>query len=190
MTMADTVAVMNAGRIEQMGAPEEIYELPATAFVANFLGQSNLVAAKVIDRSGDSVVVDAYGRRWAMPVARAVQTDGNVILGVRPEKLTIRRASEGVTSDGTINAVNGIATDVSFVGVSTQYMVMTEWGQELIAFEQNIASGDKIRPGDDVTVSWEAEHSFGLSGEDDVAAGVDGEILAVGVPEVAAGAED
>ena len=48
MTMADTVAVMNAGRIEQMGAPAELYELPRTAFVANFLGQSNLFARHVV----------------------------------------------------------------------------------------------------------------------------------------------
>jgi spermidine/putrescine transport system ATP-binding protein len=185
MTMADTVAVMNAGRIEQMGSPEEIYELPKTAFVANFLGQSNLVAAKVIDREGDSVIVDAHGHRWAMPVARSVQTEGNVILGVRPEKLTIERAGGGTRSNGTINAVNGVATDVSFVGVSTQYMVMTEWGQELIAFEQNISSGERIRSGDDVTVSWEAVHCFGLSGDDSVDDGVDGGILSVGVPTVA-----
>jgi spermidine/putrescine transport system ATP-binding protein len=185
MTMADTVAVMNSGRIEQMGSPEEIYELPKTAFVANFLGQSNLVAGKVVDRDGDHVIVDAHGYRWAMPVERSVQTEGNVILGVRPEKLTIQRAGGGTTSNGTINAVNGVATDVSFVGVSTQYMVMTEWGQELIAFEQNIASGERIRSGDDVTLSWEAAHCFGLSGDDSVDAGVDGGILSVGVPTAA-----
>jgi spermidine/putrescine transport system ATP-binding protein len=120
-----------------------------------------------------------------MPVARSVQTEGNVILGVRPEKLTIERAGGGTRSNGTINAVNGVATDVSFVGVSTQYMVMTEWGQELIAFEQNISSGERIRSGDDVTVSWEAVHCFGLSGDDSVDDGVDGGILSVGVPTVA-----
>ena len=54
MTMADTVAVMNKGAIEQMGAPEELYELPRTAFVANFLGQSNLFTGEVSrhDRRG------------------------------------------------------------------------------------------------------------------------------------------
>jgi spermidine/putrescine transport system ATP-binding protein len=111
-----------------------------------------------------------------------------VILGVRPEKLTIQRAGGDTTSNGTINAVNGVATDVSFVGVSTQYMVMTEWGQELIAFEQNIASGERIRSGDDVTVSWEAVHCFGLSGDDSVDDGVDGGILSVGVPTAAGAA--
>ena len=61
MTMADTVAVMNKGRIEQMGAPEELYELPTTAFVANFLGQSNLFTGEVISSGSDSIVVDIAG---------------------------------------------------------------------------------------------------------------------------------
>ena len=55
MTMADTVAVMNAGVIEQMGAPEELYENPRTTFVANFLGQSNLIEGKITGRAGDLV---------------------------------------------------------------------------------------------------------------------------------------
>jgi spermidine/putrescine transport system ATP-binding protein len=187
MTMADTVAVMNQGRIEQMGSPEEIYELPRTAFVANFLGQSNLVGGTVIDRDGDRIVVDAHGSRWAMPTARSVQTEGSVILGVRPEKLRVERAGGGTRSDGNLNAVNGIITDVSFVGVSTQYMVITEWGQELIAFEQNMASGDRLRTGNDVTLSWEVQHCFGLSGDDSVDAGVSGGILGVGVPTAPTG---
>src|SRR5688500_3311255 len=58
MTMADTVAVMNKGAIEQMGAPEELYELPRTAFVANFLGQSNLFTGTVTSSTGSTIVVD------------------------------------------------------------------------------------------------------------------------------------
>ena len=61
MTMADTVAVMNGGRIEQMGAPEELYDLPGTAFVAGFVGQSNLVPATVTGSDGDHLVADAAG---------------------------------------------------------------------------------------------------------------------------------
>ena len=61
MTMADTVAVMNKGVIEQMGAPEELYELPRTAFVANFLGQSNLFTGDVVASESDSITVDIAG---------------------------------------------------------------------------------------------------------------------------------
>ncbi|HEX5696353.1 MAG TPA: ATP-binding cassette domain-containing protein, partial [Acidimicrobiia bacterium] len=65
MTMADTVAVMQAGRIEQLGAPAEMYEFPASAFVANFLGQSNLIAGDVVDNDGDRLVVDIEGTKVA-----------------------------------------------------------------------------------------------------------------------------
>ncbi len=70
MTMADTIAVMNAGRIEQLGDPTTLYENPRTTFVANFLGQSNLVAATLVGRDGEHLVVEAHGQRLALPAAR------------------------------------------------------------------------------------------------------------------------
>ena len=69
MTMADTIAVMNKGLIEQMGAPEELYENPRTTFVANFLGQSNLVMSDVKDRGDDLVGVDCHGTRVVAPIS-------------------------------------------------------------------------------------------------------------------------
>ena len=71
MTMADTIAVMNAGVIEQMGAPDELYENPRTTFVANFLGQSNLIEGQIRGRGGDLVKVDMHGIDVSVPPARA-----------------------------------------------------------------------------------------------------------------------
>ncbi|HEX4787287.1 MAG TPA: ATP-binding cassette domain-containing protein, partial [Actinospica sp.] len=82
MTMADTIAVMNAGGIEQLGSPEELYENPATTFVANFLGQSNLVAGTVTGKDGDVIAVDAHGHRVTLPGARSRVESGAVIIGV------------------------------------------------------------------------------------------------------------
>ena len=101
MTMADTVAVMNKGEIEQMGAPEELYELPKTAFVANFLGQSNLFTGPVVSSSATSIVVDVAGSKLEVPRERAQRHAGEVTIGVRPEKLTAahrasRRPQSGV----------------------------------------------------------------------------------------------
>ena len=188
MTMADTVAVMNKGRIEQMGAPEEIYELPRTAFVANFLGQANLVEGVIAGRDGTNLIVEANGLRWSLPEGRSAVHDGPIVLGMRPEKMRIAQGPGGAQVNG-INAVTGIVTDASFVGVSTQYLVRTEWGQELIAFEQNIDSGTRARAGDLVTLTWDASHCFGLDGEQDVDAGLHDTmgILDVGVPETASG---
>ena len=90
MTMADTVAVMNKGRIEQMGAPEDLYDLPRTTFVANFLGRSNLVAGSVTRNSGGEVEVQLDGGKVAAPIDRAVNSEGKVWVGVRPEKVHLR----------------------------------------------------------------------------------------------------
>ena len=159
MTMADTVAVMNNGRIEQMGAPVDIYELPRTAFVANFLGQSNMVAGTVSGKSGDDLIVSAFGASFTVPSARSARQDGAILVGVRPEKLAI--ASAGSSVPDRSNRVTGKVTDASFTGVSTQYLVMTSWGDEWMVFEQN-RSADILRPGDEVVIHWAPEHTFGL----------------------------
>jgi spermidine/putrescine transport system ATP-binding protein len=179
MTMADTVAVMNHGRIEQMGSPVDIYESPRTAFVANFLGQSNLFPGSVVSREGDVVVVEAHGQRFSIPSSRVATAGSSVVVGVRPEKVTIRRAN-GAGAEG-VNSVAGIVTDASFTGMSTQYLVRTAWGQELQVFAQNLSADEPIRLGDDVLLAWETAHSFGLDGSEDLTAGVDKELLDLGV---------
>ncbi|NUT32764.1 MAG: ABC transporter ATP-binding protein [Hamadaea sp.] len=159
MTMADTVAVMNAGRIEQLGPPTEIYEFPASAFVANFLGQSNLLDADVHGPSGADVAVQAHGSRFAVPAARCRVTSGSAHLGVRPEKLhvTTEAAPEGQ------NSFPGVITDSSYVGVSTQYLVRAPWGQELSVFAPNSGTGGPLQPGTAVTAYWHPSHSFLLA---------------------------
>src|ERR1700712_3297218 len=89
MTMADTIAVMNAGVIEQMGAPSDLYENPETTFVANFLGQSNLIGSDVKGREGDFVVVDMQGTKVSVPAARSHTEGGQGWVGIRPEKVLI-----------------------------------------------------------------------------------------------------
>ena len=89
MTMADTVAVMNHGRIEQLGSPQELYELPKTGFVASFLGQSNLFPAAVESTAGGLITARTAGGVVALPEERAVSTSGDITVGVRPEKLRL-----------------------------------------------------------------------------------------------------
>ena len=88
-SMADTIAVMNAGRIEQLGSPAEIYELPRTVFVANFLGQSNLIAGERTGVLGDIVEVTAHGQVFGIPASRTSAPGVSVFVGVRPEKMTV-----------------------------------------------------------------------------------------------------
>ncbi|MGH3760600.1 ABC transporter ATP-binding protein [Actinophytocola sp.] len=160
MWMADTVAVMNAGRIEQLGAPTDIYEFPASPFVSNFLGQSNLFAAQVSGRSGDDLVLTAHGERFAAPAARAHATEGRVWLGVRPEK--VRLAEPGEQPPATHNRVHGVLTDTCYAGVSTEYLLKTPWGQEMSVFSANASAGEPLRPGTEVVAHWYPPHSFVL----------------------------
>src|SRR6476646_7758848 len=152
MTMADTIAVMNAGRLEQLGDPATLYEMPRSTFVANFLGQSNLLRAHVLGAPSDDGVVHVRSHDTELEVSREHLPDGvtDVWLGVRPEKL---RLGEG----GGPNRLRGIVRDVSFTGVATQYIVEMPWRQELTVVQQNDGTA-RATLGETVTVSWAAAH--------------------------------
>ncbi|MFP1627715.1 ABC transporter ATP-binding protein [Streptomyces sp. 5K101] len=176
MTMADTVAVMNGGRVEQLGAPAELYENPRTTFVANFLGTSNLIEAEVVDSSGDEVVVTAGGGKLRLPADRcpdAVRTGGRLLVGVRPEKISLTAADEAETVAAGRNAVTGRIVDSSFIGVSTQYVVESPAGRALEVYAQNVEHRAGLVPGTEVVLHWNPEHTFGLDAAQDIAAGVE-----------------
>ena len=170
MTMADTIAVMNEGKIEQMGSPIQIYEHPKTAFVANFLGQTNLFEGTVAGIEGDELAVKVKDTTIFVPLSSTEIRSGRIVFGVRPEKVKIvDQGKPGLPK----NQINGSIKLTAFVGVSTQYEVITNWGQEVSAFEQNIDPTDLGRPGQAVTLAWEPRHSFVLDPDDDLTAGLD-----------------
>ncbi|CAN5203078.1 ABC transporter ATP-binding protein [soil metagenome] len=164
MTMADTVAVMNKGRIEQMGAPELLYELPRTAFVASFLGQSNLFTGPVVGTTSTSISVDVEGVKVTVPKARAARHNGTVTVGVRPEKLSLHTSAPKSVA-GTNVLGPGRVIDSSFSGVSTQFIVAVAGLGTVAVFEQNLGPRRSIVEGSEVWVSWAVDHGFGL--EDD-----------------------
>lgn len=174
MTMADVVAVMNGGRIEQLGSPTELYENPHTTFVANFLGQSNLIEGTVVGREGTGtnavVVVDMYGTLVSIKADRAHVTGTKGWIGIRPEKVLIAPTGQPIDAPG--NYMTGaVVVDSSFIGVSTQYVIRMRWGQELICFEQNTGERPILAPGTAVDVSWRPEFAFLLDASQDVDAG-------------------
>lgn len=163
MTMADTVAVMNHGRIEQMGPPQELYELPRTGFVASFLGQSNLIPATVESAAGGTLVArTTAGGTLRMPIERAVASSGPITVGVRPEKLML--AAEAPTTDDNVLGPGRII-DLSFTGVSTQYTVEMPGIGPVGVFEQNMVFGSVFSVGSEVWVRWRPEHTFGLDAD-------------------------
>jgi len=168
MTMADTIAVMNEVKIEQMGTPADLYDNPKTAFVANFLGQSNLIEGTIVGSDGDSHVVDCFGQKVQVQKNRSVAKDSSVLFGIRPEKIRIHPSTE--THSGCL-LTGGHISDVSYIGVSTQYQVEMPWGQELMVFEQNDDGIPPLAKGDAVNLTWESVFSFALDGNQDATAG-------------------
>ncbi len=170
MTMADTIAVMNGGKIEQLGSPTELYESPRTAFAANFLGQSNLVRGLSAGESQGVFQAEVHGHRIQLPAQRSqagpIGIGNPVLLGVRPEKIHLVEADAQLADSANILA-GGVVTDASFFGVSTQYQVQMPWGQALTVFVQNLGV-QKIMPvGTPVQLAWDPEHTFAVpdSGE-------------------------
>ncbi|MEU4092078.1 ABC transporter ATP-binding protein [Streptomyces sp. NPDC026673] len=174
MTMADTIAVMNAGRIEQLGAPTDLYENPSTTFVANFLGQSNLIEAEVAGTGGDDLLLSVGDGRLAMPTARcvpSVRAGDKILAGVRPEKITILHADDAAEVPEGRNRITGRIVDASFIGVSTQYVVNSPWCPELAVFAPNVERDGRLVPGAEVVLHWNPAHTFGLDAAQDIEAG-------------------
>ena len=166
MTMSDRIAVMNAGKMEQIGAPQDVYELPATSFVAGFLGASNLLEGRVESVDGAEAKVRLKdGGIVSLPAERLPASSGSVRIGVRPEKVEIL-SSERSTSAAT-NAVAATVTASTYTGVSTSYECRTEDGSKIVVYVQNFG-GDtaSARAGEHVSLTWEPQHTFAVAGTD------------------------
>ena len=148
MTMADRIVIMNGGRIEQLGTPSELYERPRTAFVAGFLGASNLLEGEV---AGDDRVKLADGTVVQVPHDALPNRAGAVQIGVRPEKLRI--------GAGEANSLSGSVTESAYIGVSTQYIVDTPAGPVTV-YVQNDRPGGQVATGERLTLSWSPESTF------------------------------
>jgi spermidine/putrescine transport system ATP-binding protein len=166
MTMSDRIAVMRDGRVEQVGPPEEVYERPATEFVAGFLGASNLLEGQVGPMDGDRRSIElTSGEKIRVPVQAVDGSEGRIRLGVRPEKIRLFRDREGTAGD---NAIQATVRDATFVGVSNVYTVVTRDGHTMTVYAQNLGtSGDRPPgPGEAVTLAWHPEHTFVVSAQE------------------------
>jgi spermidine/putrescine transport system ATP-binding protein len=163
LTMSDRLIVMNAGRIEQLGAPREVYERPRTRFVAGFIGTSNLMSATVRSLDGGTAVLEV-GADDALIVPAATAAGAQVgrplDITVRPEKIVISRENP---PEGRCR-LRCTVKEVVYLGTSTQYAVVTADGTELTVFLQNSSdSQDVAARGDSVWLSWRSEHTLALA---------------------------
>jgi spermidine/putrescine transport system ATP-binding protein len=146
MTMADRIAIMNAGRIDQLGSPTDLYERPQTAFVAGFLGISNLLPGTV--SATDTVRLDD-GTTVRVPPEALRGRNGRVAVGVRPEKIRLGRREE--------NQLTGRLLETAYVGVATQYVLETRAGNVSV-YVQNSEPG--AREESPSQISWSADSTF------------------------------
>jgi spermidine/putrescine transport system ATP-binding protein len=159
LTMSDRIAVMNDGVIEQLGPPRDIYEHPATRFVAGFIGTSNLLTgslARVTD--GQGVIEVSPDELIIVPAGRSALTAGQEIeLTVRPEKIEL---AAGPGPAGGC-ALRGTVTEVVYLGTSTSFSVRTTTGADVVVFQQNSATaGTPVGRGDEVWLTWDPQHSY------------------------------
>ena len=167
MSMADTIAVMNEGRIEQAGSATDLYESPRTEFVANFLGVSNLVDAKLSSTAGDVGTVETHdGAKLTLPADRIGPHGSDAVrVGVRPEKITLVPAGQECPSGS--NVLRGTVIVSAFLGVSIQYVIKAAGGEELTVFAQNAeGSGpEALGAGREVQLAWMPQHTFVVAKE-------------------------
>ena len=165
MTMSNRIAVMRHGKIEQLGAPEELYERPTTAFVAGFLGVSNLLDGEVSERGGTLTRVRLGDGTVLSAPSELVNGAGSVRVGVRPEKLRVLAVDEHGIDDGEdgLNRLRGTVLDASYIGVSTQYLVETGDGHKLTVYAQNLetsGAAEALADGQRVLLTWKPQHTF------------------------------
>ncbi len=155
LTMSDRIAVMDQGLVEQVAGPRELYERPATPFVAGFIGVSNVVHLRP-DRVDDGLAVMTVGEgeRIVAPSGSAREME-EILMTVRPEKVKFEEVSE------PSSRVSATVAEIVYLGSMTQYIVELPTGEQLTVHRLNDeVRGRPIQVGDRVTLYWAAEHSF------------------------------
>jgi len=163
LTMSDRIAVMNAGNVEQIGTPTEIYDRPATVFVASFIGQANLWPGIQNRVDGDLAELSVLGTTLrAKPGDTKIEPGGHATLMVRPER--VRVSVEPPTGD--VATVAATVTDLTFQGPVVRLSMDAPDGSPIVAHvgsEQNLPL---LRPGDRVHVAWAPDASLVLPAAD------------------------
>jgi spermidine/putrescine transport system ATP-binding protein len=157
MTMSDTIAVMHGGIVEQLATPRELYQQPASAFVAGFIGTSNLIELRISRREAGFLVMDLGPTNRILAVDPGHVTTEQVTLTVRPEWIKLGPGGDG----RNVSVVDGTVADVVYLGSVTQVIAELPTGERLTVHRLNDELGaQEPRPGDSVRLHWAAEHSY------------------------------
>jgi spermidine/putrescine transport system ATP-binding protein len=184
LTMADRIAIMDKGKVLQVGPPEEIYEYPTTRFVADFIGETNFLRGKLVSRNGEygMIAVDDATNIKATMNESAAASNGEVTIAIRPEKVNLFPISgavkfpdgkhetagdyrTGLLRDPDINLLKGTVKYANYIGTDTRYIVTVGDAQELVVRVQNfgLRSDTVFHPGQEVYYFWDADHAVVLT---------------------------
>jgi ABC-type Fe3+/spermidine/putrescine transport system ATPase subunit len=149
LTMSDRIAIMHAGKVEQLGTPEDLYERPATRFVADFIGTTNLLQGRV-EADGD---VRLSTGELAKCDHDGIAAGTDIEISVRPESVTLVQA----TADG---AIRGTVEQAAYLGNTVSYLVRTAGGTAITALVPK--AGGRLPAGTDIGISWAAADALVL----------------------------
>ena len=153
LVMSDRIAVFNAGRIEQIGSPHDLYESPQTKFVADFIGETNFISGKIEATTGDQATVRGLNGYLAQ-TARDLSQGTEVVLAVRPERLKISLG----TANAGVNAISGTVKELIYLGQSRKAVIALDDGTEITALEQAAQAEDTaLENGTMANISFRAE---------------------------------
>jgi spermidine/putrescine ABC transporter ATP-binding subunit len=156
LTMSDRVILMNNGKIEQVGSPEELYETPKNKFVASFIGESNFLEGFVVKIENlYCEVKTTKGLTVKAKLRENIQQEQKVNLTVRPERIQVQ---ESVLRNP--NQFKGYIKELIYLGETVKYIITLEGGEEVIAKAQNIARDVQREKGKEILVAWNPDHCF------------------------------
>jgi spermidine/putrescine transport system ATP-binding protein len=156
LTMSDRIAVMNEGRVLQIGSPEEIYERPGTRFVADFIGETNFLEGTVTETNGEEIMISLEGQAMVRAHCLTPVQMGQVVsVVIRPEKFSL--VENGM--------VKGRVEETIYIGTDTRYIVRLTDKNSVTVREQNLSSSQigMYRKGDDVGLNWDPTHALVLT---------------------------
>jgi spermidine/putrescine transport system ATP-binding protein len=153
LTMSDRIVLMRQGRIAQVGTPRDLYDRPASRYVADFIGETNLLPGVVVE-SGDGLVALRVGEATLRGVSEAALAPGaEAWLTVRPEAIDL---TDGTGAPAGQNVVTGTVRDAVYAGSALRVHVVLPSGQRLVA---NVPSGTPVTSGEPVTLTWPIEQA-------------------------------
>ncbi|MBS7645706.1 ABC transporter ATP-binding protein [Candidatus Bathyarchaeota archaeon] len=154
LTMADVIAVMNKGKVEQVGSPKEIYDEPKTRFVAEFIGETNLLPCRVVEDGEGVVTVSSDGLNITARKVEGISLGDEAFISIRPRKIKIKGA------EALDNVYPAVVRDVIFHGEEIRFIVELEDGRRLNVVTPRIGEYEKMGTGQRIEIGWSAADSM------------------------------